>query len=475
MKLMSQCTGKAILLSFSLLIIASCGDSSNDSSELPTPSPTPPPVVQSQDILCENLWNSSGKIQVTQQNHLAIIKSIPNPVGGVYLLMESLPDKFSAPGQRLLQRLDCQWTVAMEYPVAIDENIVDFELHENGELTLLVVSSTEFTLHRIDLNGDLLNKTIIENIIPLGAFADIAFSDDTLFLAARHDDLSVSLSSFNYTQSTGFTQDWRTMVEPETSPSPWGMIGGSYDTFEQLVQNYQVFITLDQHNNAYVTVPGLFALFHHHNEFFDEQLLYIGTKSDSWEDAPKYWPQMDALVTKITISGERIYTRVIGTDLPDEIYGSKIIDNLLYVFGRSTRFHGQFWDGFIATMNIDSGNLHYAHNVDINEGDIFYDVTQLSDGRILAVGATAWHQNPVGYSVSENSEKLAAFINIDGIVTSTITLPHGSRHNQIRSVTALNDQWLLFGGFDNGPGTHSGDSDSALIRADAFLTTYKLP
>ncbi len=471
MKLITQFTSKVILLSFSLLIIASCGDSSNDSSN----HSTPPPIDQPQEVLCENLWNSSGETQITQQNNLAIIKSVPNPIGGIYLLMESLPDKFSAPGQRLLQRLDCQWTVAMEYPVAIDENIVDFEVHDNGELTLLVVSSTEFTLRRIDLNGDLLNKTTIENIIPLGAFADIKFSQDTLFLAARHDDLSVTLSSLNYIESSGFVESWRMVVEPETSPSPWGMDGGSYDTFEQLVQNYQVFVTLDQQQNVYVTVPGLFALFHHHNEFFNEHLLFIGTASDSWQDAPEYWPQMDALVTKISSTGERMYTSVIGTDLPDEIYGSKIIDNQLYVFGRSALFRGQLWDGFIATMNIDSGIINYAHSIDINDGDIFYDIAQLSDGQILAVGATAWHQNPIGFSVSENSEKLAVFIDVDGTVTSTITLPQGLRHNQIRSVATLNEQWLLFGGFDNGPGTHSGDSDSSLIRADAFLTTYKLP
>jgi len=69
---------------------------------------------------------------------------------------------------------------------------------------------------------------------------------------------------------------------------------------------------------------------------------------------------------------------------------------------------------------------------------------------------------------------LAVFIDENGTVTSTIVLPQGPRHNQIRSVVILNEEWLLFGGFDNAPGTHSGDEDASLIKADAFLITHKI-
>jgi len=469
MKNISSFNNNVILCCFSLLLIVSCGGSnSSDTSN------NPPPIDNQTELLCKNAWSENNEAQEMQKDNIAIVKSVANPNGGIYLLMEALPDRNESPGERVLQRIDCQWDVAMEYAVTDDEDIVDFEILDDGELVLLVSSSTEYAFHKIDFEGELINKSVVEDVEPLGGFGDISVADTTLYFVARHNNLSVTLSSFKYTASTGFVEKWRTMIEPETNLASWGMHGGSYDAFEQIVQPYQVFTTVDQQGYVYVTVPGLFALFYHHNVYFDEQLLPIGTESDSWEDAPEYWPQMDAIVTKVSNTGERIYTSVIGTDLPDEIYGSKIIDEQLYVYGRTTRFHGQFYDGFIAKMDIEQGTLNYAYNIDIFNGDIFYDISKLTDGRMLVVGATAWSQNPVGFSVSENSEKLAAFIDDNGTVTSTIVLPQGPRHNQIRSVSVLNEEWLLFGGFDNGPGTHSGDVDGSLIRADAFLITQKI-
>lgn len=337
MKTVSLFPNNVALCCFSLLIIASCGGGQSNSA-----SNSPVPIDPPAQLLCENLWNVQNEAQLIQQDNLAIVKSVPNPNGGVYLLMEALPDRNEYPGKRVLQRVNCQWTVAMEYKVSVDENIIDFELDDNGEVVLLVSSASEYVLHKIDFEGELVNKSTIEDIDPFSGFGDILITESTLFLAARHQNISVTLSSYNYTSSTGFVENWRTIIEPETNFASWGMDGGSYDTFEQLTQPYKVFVNIDSQNNAYVTVPGLYSLFSHHNEFFDERLWFTGADIDSWEDSPQYWPQMDALVTKVSNAGERIYTSVIGTDLPDEIYGSKIIDEQLYVYGRSNRFHGNF-------------------------------------------------------------------------------------------------------------------------------------
>lgn len=469
MTYLSFLNNKVILCYLSLLLIVGCGGSTSSEE-----SSNPAPIEIPTELLCKNIWSTHDEEQHMKHDNLAIVKSVPNQNGGIYLLLEALPDRNEYPGERVFQRLDCQWNVVMEYAVSDDEDIVDFEVLDNDELVLLVSSALEYSFHKIDFKGELVNKSTIEEIEPFSGFGDISITDTALFFAARHSNLTVTLSSFKYTASTGFVESWRTVIEPETNFASWGMNGGSYDVFEQIIQPYHVFVSIDQQSNAYVTVPGLYGLFNHHNEFFDERLWFTGADIDSWEDSPQYWPQMDALVTKVSSTGERIYTSVIGTDLPDEIYGSKIIDEQLYVYGRSNRFHGKFYDAFIATMDIELGTLNYAYNIDIFNGDIFYDVAQLTDGRILAVGATGWSKNPFGFSVSENSEKLAVFVDENGTVTNTIVLPQGARHNQIRSLTVLNDEWLLFGGFDNGPGTHSGDADGSLIRADAFLITHKI-
>jgi hypothetical protein len=48
------------------------------------------------------------------------------------------------------------------------------------------------------------------------------------------------------------------------------------------------------------------------------------------------------------------------------------------------------------------------------------------------------------------------------------------RHDHLRSVLATESK-VWAGGMTNGPGTHSGDDDPSLIRADPFVATLILP
>lgn len=50
----------------------------------------------------------------------------------------------------------------------------------------------------------------------------------------------------------------------------------------------------------------------------------------------------------------------------------------------------------------------------------------------------------------------------------TVAVPAGQRHNQLRLLAAWNSNWLL-GELANGPGTHSADSNAALLFADGFV------
>ena len=47
-------------------------------------------------------------------------------------------------------------------------------------------------------------------------------------------------------------------------------------------------------------------------------------------------------------------------------------------------------------------------------------------------------------------------------------LPAGLRQNQVRTVAACLLGWVI-GGLQNGPGTHSADSDPALLTCDGLL------
>ena len=106
--------------------------------------------------------------------------------------------------------------------------------------------------------------------------------------------------------------------------------------------------------------------------------------------------------------------------------------------------------------------------IDVDRGDVLFDVAALPGGRYLALGTTGYVQNPSGASISEAAQPLLVLLHSDGSVAENLGYTGGARHNQLTTVAALNGRWLL-GGMIDGPGTHSGDTDHKLIVADGFV------
>lgn len=106
--------------------------------------------------------------------------------------------------------------------------------------------------------------------------------------------------------------------------------------------------------------------------------------------------------------------------------------------------------------------------IDVDRGDVLFDVAALPGGRYVGVGTAGYTQNPSGASISEAAQPLLVLLNTDGSLARNLGFAGGLRHNQIDTVASFNGQWLV-GGMTNGPGTHSGDSQPALIVADGFL------
>jgi hypothetical protein len=63
---------------------------------------------------------------------------------------------------------------------------------------------------------------------------------------------------------------------------------------------------------------------------------------------------------------------------------------------------------------------------------------------------------------------LLVLLGSDGSLVQNLGYTGGARQNQLTTIAPLNGAWLL-GGMIDGPGTHSGDADRALIVANGFL------
>ena len=121
-----------------------------------------------------------------------------------------------------------------------------------------------------------------------------------------------------------------------------------------------------------------------------------------------------------------------------------------------------------------SGALRAYRVVDVDAGEVLFDIAPLGQGRFLAAGAAGYTQNPTGGSISETSVPLLAVLESDGTLRARIAFPAGPRQNQLRSLAPRGADWLV-GGMVDGPGTHSGDSDPALITARGFVRQVAVP
>ena len=99
---------------------------------------------------------------------------------------------------------------------------------------------------------------------------------------------------------------------------------------------------------------------------------------------------------------------------------------------------------------------------------MLFDIAPFAGGRFLVAGAAGYSENPNGASVSEQTTPLLALLEANGALAQRIDVSAGARQNQLRSIAARGNDWLI-GGLVNGPGTHSGDGNPALITADGFV------
>jgi hypothetical protein len=161
---------------------------------------------------------------------------------------------------------------------------------------------------------------------------------------------------------------------------------------------------------------------------------------------------------------------VIDTHDRAELHGVRATPEGFVLVGRvlsEVRSDGSGWNAFTALVGRDGAPGPY-NVIDVDRGDVLFDVAALSSGRYLALGTTGYVQNPSGESISEAAQPLLALLNSNGSLAQNLAYIGGARHNQLTTIASLNGRWLL-GGMINGPGTHSGDADHKLIVADGFL------
>ncbi|HTO96296.1 MAG TPA: hypothetical protein VMK66_04550 [Myxococcales bacterium] len=405
----------------------------------------------------------------------AAVKVSPAAGGGWLLLFEALQAQalITTP-VRSAGLLDAGGEIVRRFAAPQGWILIDAAAHPSGDVSLLslrVDPAAEYPLRvlvsRFLAGGGLAGRELSRLLPPEGPEAGPAFLaslDRARIVASGEDLLAVVRWANNAVQvfrldGQGLEQRWAAWVEPAAPLFFLGIIGGGFDNFHQGDSAFFVYPDVDGQGDLHVAVASTEEVLRNHDAFFGESLT---ARAD-----PASFDFGVAVVTRITAQGERSPASLLG--MPGRgkrLLNLKMAGDSVILVGRiRTGDAPDGWDGWLLSSRADTAQVDFERAVDVQGGDMFWDVAALEGGRILAVGSTNYTQNPQGLSVSDARDPLALVLDPQGKVEQRILLPSGpaGRGNEAISASVGSGGEMAICGVQNAPGTH------AAVFSDAFL------
>jgi hypothetical protein len=445
-------------------LLAGCGGGGGTSETAPPP-PSTPPV----------------DIQVTG---LAVVK-VRSGSQGVTAMEETLVPLGDPGPRRMLALFDAGGIRIGSYVPPAGSSLIDFARHPSGETTAILATNRTVTLVRLDGSGLPIDETPLADPLAAGdPYYDAGglkddgsmvplFARDASSVAQIGEEVAVALRTgrnavvayrFRHRRPDGYSLAWRTLVEPGLSMFGVGITSGTFDTYGQLENHWHVHLDADAAGNIVVGVigrTGIAPVFAAHADHFAQPIAL----------------QNGLLLTRLDPDGRRLGTTPIDTTQVSELHGLRLAGDDVGLVGRvfsEKRPDGTGWNAYVAHIDRASGAARSYRTVDVDAGEILFDIQPLGAGRFLVAGAAGYAENPDGASISESGGPLLAVLESDGTLRQRLAFPSGPRQNPIRTLEPRGSKWLV-GGMMNGPGTHSGDADRSLIRADGYVNEIATP
>src|SRR5258706_5538651 len=368
----------------------------------------------------------------------------------VVVLEERLTSIFENGPQRTLAILQSDGRMVRPYVPPPGWSVVDFALHPSGDTSVILSTATDVRIVRLDPNGSIRSDQLfLDPSSPTDPFFNYAGgikNDNALQPALMHDaaritplgeSLAVVLRTgrnaivayrLDPDVSGAYERAWRTLVEPGSSILLVSITGGSFDVFGQLQNHLRIFVDVDVDAGTPATLavgvvntPFANFTFRAHSEYFGEPIA----------------ASTGALLTRVASSdGRRVGSTVIDTHNLAELHGVRATPGGFVLVGRvlsEVRSDGSGWDAFLAFVGRDGAPGPYSV-VDVDRGDVLFDVAVLPGGRYLALGTTGYLQNPSGASISEAAQPLLALLNSDGSLAQNLGYTGGARHNHLANL-----------------------------------------
>ena len=462
---------RAFSLTLAALLACSCGGGGGYNGSPPSLPPPPPPATVDLAV--------TGK---------AVIK-VRVDAPGTTVMEERLTALGQQGPDRSLEILDANAAVTGRYSPPAGMSLIDFAQHPSGELSVALATAKTVRLVRLSRTAAVIDQAeIVDPQVATDVFFDAGgvhdptsllpvYTRDAVRVAAIGEHLAVALRTgqnatvayrYQHLPGTGYQRAWRTLVEPGLSVFAIGITSGTFDTFGALENHWQLRMDANEAGDVAVAVVSRTIA----APLFAAHAAYFGGAGIAAQEG--------LLVTRLAPDGTRRGATVIDTVQPSELHGLRLTlaGNDVAVVGRvfsERRPDGGGWNAYVGHVDFASGALSSYRTLDVERGEILFDIAPLPQGRYLAAGAASYTQNPDGGSVSEQAFPLLVVLESDGTLRSrNFTIQAGPRHNQLRSLAPIGNRWLV-GGMVNGPGTHSGDGNPAAIAADGFAREVVIP
>jgi hypothetical protein len=423
---------------------------------------------------CGNSATSSDSTEA-HFTDTAAVRVSPGRAGEWLLLFEKLqPEFLITMPMRSAGLLGAGSKILAKYDAAEGWTLIDAVAHPSGDVSLLslrVDPAAPYPMtamvSRFGAGGTHTELQLVRLPPPAGpepAPAFISSLDRARIIAHGEELFAVVRWANNAVQAyrlalsgQSLEQRWATWVEPPAPLFPVGIIGGGFDNFHQGDSVSLVHADLDGAANLSVAVGSTQEVLTNHDAFFGEDLL---SKAD-----PASFDFGAAVVTRITAQGVRSFATLLGTPGRNkQLINLRTAGDAVILVGRmKTGDQPGSWDAWMLSSQAATGQVNFERTIDVQSGDMFWDVAALNGGRLLAVGSTNYTQNPSGLSVSDARDALALVLDGAGKVEKRIALPAGppGRGNEAMAVSAGDEVAIC--GVENAPGTH------AAVFSDAFL------
>lgn len=394
-------------------------------------------------------WPDSIKMRrVGDSFQETIAKVEVDKTGAIWALRVAKPNPDESNYKKYLEKYDVLGNLVLSIPEKTGTILHSFVVHPSGELTIMELRTSigdslesNIWLKRIRADGSTLIETALRDRekpekkyddadINFGYPAELIPAGENVYLAAYTHGVKL------YNFSSNLEMSWSRQVMPLLA----------------YVSGRKIKLALDEFNNIHVALS-----------------LWHQSEITAWENHFAKTLARESAVSSFFIAGfspkgDLKISRAFGKDHALYPAGLAVKDGTLTAVSTSriqNKFkdsnHTQEWNIIFFRAEMNSGRILDYKVLETQRDTYISDFRVNAAGHSYITGTNDFIQVNTG-SVVEFGQAYILKVDEHGRKLSYLNF-RGHRHTRIESIALLGLDRLIFGGFFNGPITHTGDAD----------------